>query len=152
MKFSIFNFKSLNIVLMAIAIFSLLPFNFTHADYLPIVQCGLKSQDNPATPQIEGACTTCDVFATAKRMIDFGIYVFTPAIATAFFIYAGFLMLLSGANPGLFNKAKTIFTGTIYGVIIVLTAWLITNTFIQTFGPANVSGSWWAFVCPAGLP
>ena len=128
---------------LVVILTAFLPIYSAHAGFLPIVQCGTSTTKE---------CNTCDLFAMVKRMIDFGIYVFTPAVATAFFIYAGFLMLLSGANPGLFGKAKGIFTNTIYGVAIVLTAWLITNTFIINFGPANAQKSWSEFTCPAGLP
>lgn len=128
--------------LLIIILLSLLSFNSVQA-VDPIVQCGTSTTAD---------CTTCDFVAMVKRIIDMIIYLLTPVAATAFFIYAGFLMLLSGANPGLFGQAKKIFTQTIYGVVIVLLAWVITNTFIQTFGPPNSADSWFEFSCPAGLP
>lgn len=131
-------------ILFAIILLSLLSFNSVQAQkYIPIVQCGTSTTAD---------CTTCDFVAMVKRIIDMIIYLLTPILATAFFIYAGFLMLLSGANPNLFGQAKKIFTQTVYGVVIVLLAWVITNTFIQTFGPPNAANSWFEFSCPAGLP
>ena len=144
--------KFSKLVLITVIVFNLLSYNFAYAaiDYLPIVQCGRTAADAPAAQR--NACTTCDFFKMVKNTIDFMLYWVTPALATFFFIYAGFLMLISGANPGFFSQAKNIFTNTIYAVIIILIAWLITNTFIQSFGPANVAGNWWQFSCPAGLP
>lgn len=149
--------KISKIIIFTVIISNLLFFNFAHAvDYLPIVQCG-HSLPVGFTGPLENnnyykACTTCDFVKMVKNTIDFMIYLVTPALATFWFITAGFLMLLSGANPGLYGQAKKIFTNTVYAVIIVLCAWLITNTFIQAFGPANQSNSWFTFSCPAGLP
>ncbi len=132
------------VILLAL-ILNLISFNYAYAvDYLPIVQC-----DNSYNPT---PCTTCDFFKMVKNVIDLGLYVMTPVLATLFFIWAGFQMLLSGANPGMYSGAKKIFTNTIYGVIIILTAWLVANTFIQLLGPSNIAGNWWEFQCPAGLP
>ena len=138
-------------------VFNLLSFSPVSAlDYLPIVQCGHSLPANFVGPQDNTnyykPCTTCDFFAMIRHTIDFMLYLVTPALATFFFVWAGFLMLLSGANPSLFGQAKKIFTGTVYAVALILTAWLITNTFIQAFGPGNTTGSWWSFQCPAGLP
>src|SRR3989338_8424930 len=140
----------LTIVLLAL----LVPVHYSHAvDYLPIVQCG-RAEDNSSTPNVDESkpCTSCDFFKMAKNMIDLVLYVLTPVLATFFFIWAGFLMLVAGANPGWFNQGKGIFTNTIWGVVIILLAWVIANTFIQFFAPANVAGNWWQFQCPAGLP
>lgn len=133
------------ISILIVIMFNLVLSNTAFAQsFLPIVQCG--NSVNPAP------CTTCDFFKLVKNLIDFTLYVLTPILATVLFIWAGFQMLLAGANPGLYSNAKNIFKNTIYGVIVVLTAWLITNTFIQALGPANMTGNWWQFQCPAGLP
>lgn len=140
------SYKQLSQISILIALLlNLVIFNSVYAvDYLPIVQCG--NSYNAA------ACTTCDFFKMVKNLVDLTLYVLTPVLATFFFIWAGFQMLLAGASPGLYSKARSLFTNTIYGVIIVLAAWLITNTFIQSFGPANIATNWWQFNCPAGLP
>jgi len=138
-------------VVFLVLVSSVFSLSSAHAvEYLPIVQCGRISPDAPPAQGVP--CTSCDFFKMVKNTIDLMLYMVTPAIATALFIYAGFMMLLSGANPSLYSGAKNIFTNTVYAVIIILTAWLITNTFIQTFGPANIADNWWNFQCPAGLP
>ena len=129
----------------------LVPFNpVLGVSYLPLVQCGRIDPSAPAKQQ--EPCTTCDAVKLIKNVVDLIIYVATPMIATTLFIWAGFQMLLGGANPGLYGKGKSILTNTIYGVAIVLLAWLITNTIIQTIGPDSVAKNWWQFECPAGLP
>ena len=145
--------KFSTILLVAVVVFLLVPIQSSQAvDYLPIVQCG-RAIDDPATSNDETKpCTTCDFFKMAKNTIDLILYALTPALATFFFIWAGFLMLIAGASPGWYGKGKGIFTNTIWGVVIVLLAWVVANTFIQFFYPANVASSWWQFQCPAGLP
>ncbi len=147
----------LKVIMLSVLVFGLLPLYSANAvSYLPIVQCGhTQSADfvGPIeNPDYYKPCTACGFFKMVKNTIDFMLYIITPVLATTFFIWAGFMILLSGANPGLYGKAKNIFTNTIYAVIIILCAWLITNTFIQAFGPANMAGNWWQYQCPAGLP
>lgn len=132
-------------VLITIATLLLIPLSHSQAvEYLPIVQCGNSINPTP--------CTTCDLFKMVKNVIDLILYILTPVLATFFFIWAGFLMLIAGASPGWYNKGKGIFTNTVWGVVIVLLAWVVANTFIQFFGPNNIAGNWWQFACPAGLP
>ena len=72
----------------------------------------------------------------------------TPVLATGFFIWAGVMMILGGANPGWLSKGKDMFKNTLYGLLIVMLAWLITNTVIQTLkGGQDGGGSWWQVQC-----
>src|SRR3989344_7977479 len=140
-----FNFKTIKLLLLVpCLLFLASPLIADAQSYLPIVQCGNSVNPNP--------CTTCDFFKMVKNMIDLGLYVITPVAATLFFIWAGFLMLISAGNPGSYASAKKIFSNAVIGVIIVLTAWLVANTFIQVLGPSNIQGNWWQWQCPAGLP
>lgn len=76
-----------------------------------------------------------------------------PPLAVLFFVWAGFLILLSGANPGLYAKGQEIFKNTFYGIIILLSAWMITNTLILSVGAKyNNAGNWWQFVCTEPAP
>ena len=119
----------------------------------PLVPCGL-SQDNPATPFDETeSCGRCDLFQLLKNLIDFVIGGLMPPLAVLLFVWAGFLILLSGANPGLYAQGQTIFKNTFYGIMILLSAWMITNTLILSVGAKyNNAGNWWQFTCTEPAP
>lgn len=120
----------------------------------PLVPCGL-SQDNPGTPGIkeDKPCGRCDLFQLLKNLIDFVIGGLMPPLAVLLFVWAGFLILLSGANPGLYAQGQTIFKNTFYGIIILLSAWMITNSLILSIGAKyNNAGNWWQFTCVEPAP
>ena len=119
----------------------------------PLVPCGL-SQDNPATSINEKkSCGRCDLFQLLKNLIDFVVGGLMPPLAVLLFVWAGFLILLSGANPGLYAQGQTIFKTTFYGIIILLSAWMITNTLILSIGAKyNTAGNWWQFTCTETAP
>lgn len=76
-----------------------------------------------------------------------------PPVAVLLFVWAGFLILMGGANPGLVSKGKEIFSNTFFGIIIMLSAWMITNTIIQSVGSKyNNAQNWWEFVCVETAP
>src|SRR3990167_8381227 len=119
----------------------------------PLVPCGL-SQDNPATSINEKkSCGRCDLFQLLKNLIDFVVGGLMPPLAVLLFVWAGFLILLSGANPGLYAQGQTIFKNTFYGIMILLSAWMITNTLILSVGAKyNNAGNWWQFTCTEPAP
>lgn len=98
-----------------------------------LVPCG-QSEDDPATTDIkeDKPCGTCDVLILVSRVINFVLFTVTPAIAMLLFLIAGFMILLSGANLGLINSGKNIFKTTVYGLILVFGAWMITNTILKS--------------------
>ena len=91
-------------------------------------------------------CTQCQLLQLVRNVIDFLMIGAAPVLATAFFVWAGVYMILGGANPGMLSKGKEMFKNTFIGLLIVMLAWLITNTVIQTFkGPG--AGNWWQVTC-----
>lgn len=145
-----------NLVLISIIVLLLLP-NFAFAINIPgwpLVPCGL-SEDNLATPDIHenNPCGRCDLFQLLKNLVDFVTGGLMPPLATLFFVWGGFLILLSGANPGLYAKGQEIFKNTFYGVMVLLAAWMITNTLILGLGASyNNAANWWEFVCVEPAP
>lgn len=110
----------------------------------PIVHCG-----RIGTPD----CTRCDLLILARNVIDFIMFGATPVVATFFFVWAGIMLMLGGANPGMLSQGKAMFKNALIGVAIVMLSWLITNTVIQTFLKPNVvgvGGDWFKITC-AGL-
>ena len=71
------------------------------------------------------------------------------------YIIAGFLILLGGANPGWSRTGKTMFTNTTWGLIIIFTAWMITNSVLKSIaGNSPFTKDWNKVVCiqPAPQP
>ena len=151
MKFKLSNF----LILIFVSSFLIFPLVVSAVDYLPLVPCGLKVQPSGATAKNPDGtpynytqpCTRCHVFKLAENVIDFGLEGVVPPVAAVLFIYAGLMILLAGANQKLFENGKTIFKNTFIGLLIILASWLIVNTFIQSFGPDQVKGSWFKFTC-----
>src|SRR3989344_1231445 len=120
----------------------------------PIVPCGL-SQDRPETPNINESksCGRCDLFQLLKNITDFIIGGVMPPLAVLLFVWAGFLILLGGANPGLYAQGQKVFSTTFFGLMIMLGAWLITNTLILSVGARyNNAQNWWQFTCVETTP
>ncbi|OGM96333.1 MAG: hypothetical protein A3B86_04300 [Candidatus Yanofskybacteria bacterium RIFCSPHIGHO2_02_FULL_38_22b] len=92
-------------------------------------------------------CTQCQILQLVRNVIDFLMIGAAPVLATAFFIWAGVYMILGGANPDMLSRGKEMFKNTIIGLLIVMLAWLITNTVIQTFKGTGAGGSWWSVTC-----
>lgn len=90
---------------------------------------------NPAACQ-----SLCDFIATfinvAYWFIGFVIWILAPIFLTV----GGIMFLISGSNPEMIGAANKTFTGTIVGILIVLLAWIIVNTFISAIGIAGIGG------------
>ncbi|MBI4158308.1 MAG: transglycosylase SLT domain-containing protein [Candidatus Yanofskybacteria bacterium] len=111
---------------------------------LPIVTCGTSTAAD---------CTRCDLFKLLKNLIDFTVGVLMPAVAILLFVWAGFLILLGGANTNLVTQGRQIFSTTFFGIIIMLSAWMITNTLIKSIGSNyDKADTWWEFECVESAP
>jgi hypothetical protein len=85
------------------------------------------------------ACQSlCDLLATI--IIYFGIGLVIWILAPLFFVVSGVMFLIAGANPEEIGKAKKMLVGTAIGVAIVLSAWIIVNTFIFVLGVSGIGG------------
>ena len=62
-----------------------------------------------------------------NNLISFGITLAIVGVAPLMIAYSGFLMVIEPASPGGRNKAKTILTNTIVGIVIALASWLIVD-------------------------
>ena len=63
-------------------------------------------------------------------------------LAGLLIVIGGVIMLVSGGNPGMFDKGKTVLWGAAWGLILVFGAWLVVNIIFMALGYA---GSWFAF-------
>jgi hypothetical protein len=89
-------------------------------------------------------CTFCDLVTLINTLIRFFIYISVP-LAVISFIYAGFLYMTAQGNPGQITKAHGFFTKTLWGFVIILSAWLIvytiTNALLDPSKPFSLLGS-----------
>ncbi len=78
-------------------------------------------------------CGWSDLLNLVRRIMNFVIYL-SVSIAVLSFCYAGFIYLTAFGEMGKVEEAHKIFSGTIYGMIIILLAWLIVATILKTMG------------------
>ncbi len=120
-------------------------------DWLPLVPCGLNQNPEGATQDYTHLCTQCDLFHLLRNLIFAIQFGFVPVGGALLFLWAGFLYMLGGANPGYVGRAKEIFTNTVYAIIVISLAWVITNTILQNLAP-DQAASWFQFSCTAEIP
>ena len=75
-------------------------------------------------------CNICHLAALAQRILNF-LIILATSVATAIFMYAGFLYLMAGGDPGKVSKAHSLFWNVIVGLVIMLSAWLIVDIFMS---------------------
>ena len=90
----------------------------------------------------------CDIDAFIKMINNIinwiiGISITIFAISL---IWGGFLYMTSGENPGNKEKAKTIIWSTLKGFVIILVAWVIVYTILNTLVKDPGSNSIFEFI------
>jgi len=102
-----------------------------------LVPCG-----GPGQP----ACTLCRLFELINNILIFLLipnaeinsnFPLIPTVAGLMLIIGGFYLLIAGASPELFSKAKSILTATVIGLVICFAAWVFLNTFFMYIGVAK---------------
>jgi hypothetical protein len=98
-----------------------------------LIPCG-----GPAVPEenipAEDSCTFEHVLQLIENAINFALnYLFFPLFVIAV-VYAGYLLMMSGDNPGNRKKAKDIFVNILIGLLLVLAAWLIVKLVLVGLG------------------
>jgi len=116
-----------------------------------IVKCGLNFQDPDLLKEgvdTSKPCEVCDILVLASSTINFLVSTIFPAIATLLFLFAGFLIIIGGAEPSQVQKGKEIFKTTVYGLLIIYSSWLVANSVLKSLaGDNDVSNSWNTIVC-----
>ncbi|MDP3697242.1 MAG: pilin [Candidatus Taylorbacteria bacterium] len=127
----------------------------------PIVPCGNVPPGyydgtfvGPLMPG-QQPCTQCELLHLADNLIDFILIAAAPILATFFFILAGVYIMLGGAKPDMLAKGKQMFSSAMIGIIIVMLAWLMTNTLITSLVKGTLvlgnmpfnSADWWQLTC-----
>ncbi|OGN08033.1 MAG: hypothetical protein A2750_01000 [Candidatus Yanofskybacteria bacterium RIFCSPHIGHO2_01_FULL_45_42] len=140
------NFPNKNIVLIisVMAIF-LLGAQIAQAAFpgVPLVPCGRNPISFTSTDinDVHRACSQCDLFKLARNILDFLSFGLMPIVAALLFTFAGLLILLGGAVPSQYKRGVDIFKNTLIGLLIMYSAWLITNTVIKSLQEGNTGGA-----------
>ena len=93
----------------------------------------------------ESVCTVCDLVQGAENFLNlivFGSVLF----AALLFVNAGALYIFSGANPSNVSRAHRIFSNTLIGIVIILTAWVVVDV-IMGFIYNDSWGPWNTILC-----
>ncbi len=117
--------------------------------------CGLNNQPENATlvdptgqkHDYTQACTKCDLFLLLNNIMDFFMMGVMPPVAVLFFMMAGFLIMTSAGNSGKVEQGKKILKGTAYSVAVILGAWLVVNTILNSLVESKYVQDWFKFEC-----
>lgn len=144
--------RIITILVCVVTLFFVLAPVVSAVDWLPLVPCGVKSD-----PTRSAECNQCELLHLLRNVIFAIQFGFVPIFGGLMFVYAGILYVLGAANPGLITKANNIFKESIYAIIIIGVAWLITNTVLVNLGSnitynGRVDGKWYEFQCKTQVP
>lgn len=115
-------------------------------EWWPLVPCGINPPDS-VTPGHQ-PCNKCDLYKLLKNIIDFILFGLVPVGGTFFVVWAGFLILLGGANPSLQAKGMSMLKNVFYGIIWVAFSWLIVTSLLRTvMKDDNKAVEWWKITC-----
>jgi hypothetical protein len=97
-----------------------------------------------------GECSVCDAQTLAWNVLNWLISI-AIIIAALLFVNAGVLYVMSPSNPGNIARAHKIFTNTLIGLVIILSAWLLIDVVMKSLFNENAGdvayGPWNNFLC-----
>lgn len=84
---------------------------------------------------ISNTCNNlCDLVAQIAQVIYYMIAVVIWIIAPILIAVGGIMIMLGGTSPEMVGRGKKTITGAIWGIVIVLVAWVVVFTFVSAFG------------------
>ena len=90
-------------------------------------------------------CTICDLWHLGSNIINFISFNLAFPVAALLFAVAGVFFLIAGGRKEMVDKARTIFTNTLIGVVIIFCSWLMIDTLLKTIAKQEFSGAWQEF-------
>jgi predicted small integral membrane protein len=113
-----------------------------------ILPLGLVSADGLVPCEL-GECNICHLFQLFTNIVTFVLTIIVPPVATIMFLYGGILFYTSGGVPEKVNKAKEVMIYTVFGLIIIYSAWVVIGAFLNAIGVADWTGltTWWEIDC-----
>lgn len=122
-------------ILGSLVLISLIGANLVQAGFItdPIVPCGGETQPD---------CTLCHIWHLASNIINFISFNLAIPLATLLFVAAGVVFLTSGGNQEKVALARSIFTNTIIGLVIIFASWLLIDTLIKSIATSGTTEAW----------
>lgn len=111
----------------------------------PLVSCtgnyyASSTLEDPTKPTYFPSCTSfCDILHTTQNLIYFAITVTLFVLAPIMFVGGGIVLMFAGGSPELSGKGRSMMLYAVIGVLIVLCAFVVINTFLWVLG--NGSGA-----------
>lgn len=87
-------------------------------------------------------CQWCDAVKVTANIVDF-ITKLAFGVSALFIAIGAILITISGANEKRYEMGKNAVTNAIYGLVIVLSAWLIVNTIVNILAPGDTGAFPW---------
>ncbi len=92
-------------------------------------------------------CTWCDFLKFGQGIINFLIQDIAFPLAVLFIIYGGIMMMLNSGNPSKLKESQGVIWSAIIGIAIMLSAWIILNTFFNLLTPGGLNWPWHTIQC-----
>lgn len=98
---------------------------------LLLLPLGALAQERGLVPCNGPDCNWASLLQLGKNILNF---IITIAIIAAgiMFAYAGFKYFTAGGNSSKVGEAHKIFFHVVVGLVVILTAWLVVNTILET--------------------
>ncbi len=102
----------------------------------PLLICvGAPNGSGAASGAVSSVCNNlCDLVAQIANIIYYMIGVVIWIVTPILVAVGGIMIMLGGANPEMVGRGKKTITGAVWGIVIVLLAWLIVFVFVHAFG------------------
>src|SRR3989344_4216521 len=120
-KFLLFIFIFLILIMPVVSYAQTSPPPTTQS-WTGLVPCGTNANPKP--------CEFKDFIDLINNVIKFILVYMAVPIAAIMFVYAGVLLVASGAIPENRSKAKSIFTNTLIGLVLAVACWLIVKALL----------------------
>jgi len=98
-------------------------------------------------PECSGAdCTFCDFIQLGQNIINFLTQNVAFPLAVAFIIFGGVMMMINSGNPQKLKESQGIIFSAVIGIVIMLSAWVILNTFFHLM-TGSLNWPWHTIQC-----
>lgn len=97
----------------------------------PLIGCG---SDRTGTEL--DACGAADINVLIHSVVNL-FFIFAGFVVAAMFMYAGFLLITAGGNPGQIQKAKTIFKRVVIGFLIMFLSYILVKNLLTNIKAAD---------------
>lgn len=108
----------------------------------PLVTCRGSASSTPVsgTSNLPVCSNLCDFVSTILNVAYFMMGVVIWIIAPITVAIGGIMYMLAGPNPGMMKTAKTLLTGVAWGLVIMLSAYVIVSAFVGALHITGIGG------------